>query len=121
MIKRTIEKVDKSLKYETGLLYATQEMCIRHEERQQLPPKERLEKHSLEAHLSSEHLSYVRKNGKFTKNMAFVKKYESARNDWWDCGNMIIAQVLAHETHKMVKVDEVIEQIDIKQKLRKYM
>ncbi len=106
MIKNAIA-VKKGKKIKSNLLFATNEMCIRFNERMQLPPKDRLDKHSLEAHLSSEIYTYLRdKNGKLTNKKGWVKRNPSVRNDYWDCGNMIIAQIYAHDTYRIKKLEE---------------
>ena len=110
MIKRTIQKAKgakEAQNYKGMLKYVTKEMLIRWEERQALPPKDRREKHSLEAHLTSEVYTYVKdKNDKLTNKKAWQKRYPSARNDFFDTGNMIIAQIYAHDTYRTKKPKE---------------
>jgi len=107
MINRGIAKAkeeDEAKRYDSNLLYITDYALDDFERRQLLPYHERMDKHSLENHLTSERLTYIlNKSGKPTDEMAYQKIYSGVRNDWLDCTCMAITQSLMHSTYKTPK------------------
>ena len=112
MIERGIEKAkasdgDTAYEYDRKLLYVTDYMTEQHEERQKLSPQERRTKHSIESHLSSEHLTYkILKSGKPASEETYEKKYQGVRNDWLDCTVMGIVQSIMLGTYRSEKPKE---------------
>jgi len=106
IIERSIAKEKENKTYDRMLLGITHRIVEDFEYRQSLPKKERRDKHSLEAHLTSEHLTYKLINGKPAKEQTYEKKYEGARNDWLDCTVMAIAQSLYLKTYNIEKYEE---------------
>jgi len=117
MIERGIEMAkasdgDKEYKYDRNLLYIPDYALDDFDRRQLLPHAERMNKHSLENHLTSERLSYkLDKNGKPTDVLLYQKVYEGVRNDWLDCCCMAITQSLLHKTYNTPKPE--IEEVSI--------
>jgi len=114
MINRGIENKKDNKNYNRQLLYISEDVVRQAEERDKLPYHERMGKHSLEAHLTSEHLTYAIKNGKPAREQTYEKKYNGVRNDWLDCTCMCIAQALKHDTYRTEKPNiEVVNTDDI--------
>jgi len=115
MIERAIAKAkaqpeEPAYRYDRQLYYINEEAVRQAEERAKLPPQERRTKHSLEAHLTSEHLTYkILKTGKPAKEKSYEKKYEGVRNDWLDCDTMTITQALLMDTYRTPPPKEEIE------------
>ena len=112
MIERAILKSNTTdenelKKLKTNLLHITKEALIRWQDRQSLPINKRGDKHAIESHLTSEVLGYAVKNGKKSTIKTYVKKHPSVRDDYSDCNNMIVTQILAHGTYKEVKKELV--------------
>lgn len=106
MIDRNIAKVKASedepeFNYDRNLLYINEDIVRDAEARENLPPQERLYKHSFEAHMVSEHLiKKVMKNGRLADQESFEKKYDGIRNDYLDCWVSIILQSLHLMTYR---------------------
>jgi DNA-directed RNA polymerase subunit RPC12/RpoP len=119
MIERGVKKAkasttDKEYNYDRNLLYIPDYALDDFERRQSLPYKERMDKHSLENHLTSERLSYkLDKNGKPTNVLLYQKIYNGVRNDWLDCCCMAITQSLLHNTYKAYKPETKEVVVDI--------
>jgi len=117
MIERGIEKAkakegDREYEYDRNLLYISDYALDDSDRRQKLPYHERMDKHSLEAHLTSERLTYVLdKKGKPTDKLLYQKRYDGVRNDWLDCADMAIVQALLHNTYKTPK--PIIEEVEV--------
>ena len=117
MIERGINKAkakpdEPAATYDRQLYYINEEAVRQAEERAKLPPQERRTKHSLEAHLTSEHLTYrILSNGKPAREKSYEKKYAGVRNDWLDCDCMTIAQALLLDTYRTPKPkDEILDE-----------
>lgn len=119
MVERGIEKAkasedDKEYAYDRNLLYIPDYALDDYKRRQGLPYAERMDKHSLENHLTSERLSYkLDKSGKPTDTLLYQKIYEGVRNDWLDCCCMAITQSLLHNTYKTPKPDVSEVAVDV--------
>lgn len=106
MMERGIKKAkaepgEPAETYDRMLYYINEEAVRQAEERSKLPSHEQRSKHSLEAHLTSEHLTYkILSTGKPAKEQSYEKKYDGVRNDWLDCDTMTIAQALLLDTYR---------------------
>lgn len=113
MINRSIKKSmakkdDIEFTYKAEMVFINEDVVTLAEERHQLPYGEQRQKHSLESHLSSEHL--IRKtlaNGRETGEEIYAKKYDSVRNDYLDCicETVAICSYLNYDTKKIVAED----------------
>lgn len=106
MLERSIDKAksqhgELANGYDRMLYHVNEEAVRQFDERQKLSNVDRRDKHSLESHLSSEHLTYkILSNGKPAKEQTYEKKYSGIRNDWLDCDCMTIAQSFLLDTYR---------------------
>jgi phage terminase large subunit GpA-like protein len=116
MLERSIKNAKEDKKYNRELFFINQDIVLDAEARSTLPPHERMTKHSFEAHMTSEHLTYKIKNGKPAKVQTYEKKYDSVRNDYLDCVCSVLVQMMyfgADKQHVVSVVsDEKIHNFD---------
>ena len=109
MIERTIKKVnadigDREAGYDRELFYINSDIVMDAEARKDLPMERRGDKHSFEAHMVSERLTYkIGKNGKPAPTQTYEKIYDGVRNDYLDCCCSIIVQAMHKKTANAVK------------------
>ena len=101
LINNAIENAKGEANHTTNILHITDKMVQDFEDRKDFPKRQRMDKHSIESHLTSEYLGYMPKK----KEKTYIKK-NNYRNDYFDCLNMNIIQVFAYRTHTGVLYEQ---------------